>query len=186
MDEFLQSPLEFLIHDLNHAWKMMDMDDQFLKANGDITRKELMENSSRFIGEYFPRIALEKGENEELREIKKLKKIILFEVGHEDARPLLPGVIGRALLEEEGYPFPDIAVIVDRETGPYLKKSMISGITALAYVRHKLQHGFFDQTDAQNSQIVHPSYRSVDWIVRAATEILSETNTLIPDAVKKE
>lgn len=53
-------------------------------------------------------------------------------------------------------------------------------------MRHKLQHGFFDQTDAQNIQIVGPKYRTVEWIVRAAESLLSDIGTTIPTHIQKE
>jgi hypothetical protein len=34
---------------------------------------------------------------EEQRKLKNIKKIILFEVAHEDARPLLPSIVAEAL-----------------------------------------------------------------------------------------
>lgn len=187
VDEFWQSPLEFLIHDLNHAWKMMDMDDRFLLKHPNLTRGELMDTSNQFILEYFPRIAIQKTDTEQQKELKKLKKILLFEVGHEDARPLLANIVCEALLEDEGYEFPDIVVRYDEEDKQaYLEKRTIPGITALSYVRHKLQHGFFDQTDSQNIQIVSPKYRTVEWIVQAAEELLSEMHATIPPAVQSE
>ncbi len=187
VDEFWQSPLEFLIHDLNHAWKMMDMDDKFFQKHPGISRDELMEKSNHFIREYFPNIAIQKKDTEEQREMKKLKKIILFEVAHEDARPLLPGIVSEALLEDEGYEFPDNVVRYDdSENQAYLEKRTIPGITALSYVRHKLQHGFFDQTDSQNIQIVSPKYRSVEWIVKATEELLVEMRAVISPAIQAE
>ncbi|MFZ6745296.1 hypothetical protein ACO0LC_18900 [Undibacterium sp. JH2W] len=187
VDEFWQSPLEFLIHDLNHAWKMMDMDDRFFQHRPETSRDELISTSNAFIREYFPTIAIQKTDTEEQKELKKLKKILLFEVGHEDARPLLPNIVSEALLEDEGYEFPDIVVRYD-ESGKqaYLEQRTIPGITALSYVRHKLQHGFFDQTDSQNIQIVSPKYRSVEWIVRATEELLNEMQATIPPAVLAE
>lgn len=65
-------------------------------------------------------------------------------------------------------------MIVYKEGKPVRVVHTYPGITALSYVRHKLQHGFFDQTDAQNINIVDPAYRSVEWIVRAAREMLDE------------
>ena len=107
--------------------------------------------------------------------------------GHEDARPLLANIVCEALLEDEGYEFPDNVVRYDEENKQaYLEKRTIPGITALSYVRHKLQHGFFDQTDSQNIQIVSPKYRTVEWIVQAAEELLSEMNATIPPAVQTE
>lgn len=187
VDEFWQSPLEFLIHDINHAWKMMDMDDKFLQKHPEVNRHELMEKSNNFIREYFPNIAIQKIDTEEQRELKKLKKIILFEVAHEDARPLLPNIVSEALLEDEGYEFPDNVVRYDdSESQAYLEKRTIPGITALSYIRHKLQHGFFDQTDSQNIQIVSPKYRSVEWIVKATEELLVEMGAIISPAIQAE
>jgi hypothetical protein len=187
VDEFWQSPLEFLIHDLNHAWKMMDMDDRFLQKQPKLSRDELMNKSNRFIREYFPSIAIQKTDTEQQKEVKKLKKILLFEVSHEDARPLLPNIVNEALLEDEGYEFPDNVVRYDEGGNQaYLEKRTIPGITALSYVRHKLQHGFFDQTDSQNFQIVSPKYRTVEWIVRATEELLTELQVTIPPAVQAE
>lgn len=187
VDEFWQSPLEFLIHDLNHAWKMADMDDRFLEKQTELDRVELMEQSNTFIREYFPSIAIKKTDTEQQKEMKKLKKILLFEVSHEDARPLLPKIVNEALLEEEGYEFPDNVIRYDEHTNQaYLEKRTIPGITALSYVRHKLQHGFFDQTDSQNIQIVSPKYRTVEWIVKAAEELLTELHATISPAISKE
>jgi hypothetical protein len=187
VDEFWQSPLEFLIHDLNHAWKMMDMDDRFLQKQPGLSREQLMDESNRFIRDYFPRIAIRKTDTELEKEMKKLKKILLFEVAHEDARPLLPDIVNEALLEDEGYEFPDNVVRYDEAASQaYLEKRTIPGITALSYVRHKLQHGFFDQTDAQNIQIVSPKYRTVEWIVKATEELLAEMQAAIPPAVQAE
>lgn len=187
VDEFWQSPLEFLIHDLNHAWKMLDMDDRFLQKHPELSRDELMERSNQFIREYLPSIAISKADAEQQKEMKKLKKILLFEVSHEDARPLLPNIVNETLLEDEGYEFPDNVIRYDEgETQAYLEKRTIPGITALSYVRHKLQHGFFDQTDSQNIQIVSPKYRTVEWIVKAAEELLTEMQAAIPPAVRAE
>lgn len=187
VDEFWQSPLEFLIHDLNHAWKMMDMDERFLEKHPGLSMGDLMEESNKFIREYFPRIAVRKTDAEEAKEIKKLKKILLFEVSHEDARPLLPNIISETLLEDEGYEFPDNVVRYDDAVNQaYLERRTIPGITALSYVRHKLQHGFFDQTDSQNIQIVSPKYRSVEWIVKATVALLAEINATIPPTVRAE
>lgn len=187
VDEFWQSPLEFLIHDLNHAWKMLDMDDRFLQAHPDMSRGKFMEASNRFIHGYLPTIAVQKSDTELQKEIKKLKKILLFEVGHEDGRPLLPDIIAETLLEAEGYEFPDNVVRYDdRQNQAYLERRIIGGITTLSYVRHKLQHGFFDQTDSQNIQIVNPKFRSVGWIVTAAIELLGEMQAAIPPEIQAE
>ncbi len=50
---------------------------------------------------YLDSIKIQKTDSKEQKEIKKLKKIILFEIIHEDARPFLPQVLTGALLESE-------------------------------------------------------------------------------------
>jgi hypothetical protein len=185
VDEFWQSPLEFLIHDLNHFWKMRDADERYVASHPGETLESLYARSSQFGRGYLDSIKIQKEDPKETRELKKLKKIILFEVIHEDARPFLPDVIAWALLESEGYPIED-DMIVYKEGKPVRVVHTYPGITALSYVRHKLQHGFFDQTDAQNINIVDPAYRSVEWIVRAAREMLDELWASIPQEIEEE
>lgn len=55
--------------------------------------KTLYERSSVFASKYLDSIKILKNDSKEVREMKKLKKIILFEIVHEDARPFLPEVI---------------------------------------------------------------------------------------------
>ena len=186
VDEFWQSPLEFLIHDLNHAWKMRVADEWMMKMEEDPKNmSSLYEKAHAFGQGYLDSIKIQKTDSKEQKEIKKLKKIILFEIIHEDARPFLPQVLTGALLESEGYKLED-EEITYVEWKAIRVKNVYNGITALSYVRHKLQHGFFDQTDAQNIQIVDPEYRSVDWIVKAAIEMLSELQADIPEEIQEE
>ena len=99
----------------------------------------------------------------------------------------MPNIVSEALLEDEGYEFPDNVIRYDEDgKQAYMEKRTIPGITALSYVRHKLQHGFFDQTDSQNIQIVSPKYRTVEWIVRATEELLAEMQAIIPPIVQTE
>jgi hypothetical protein len=47
-------------------------------------------------------IQINKEDSEEKKELCKLKKVIFFEICHEDSRPLTKEVIINALLTEEG------------------------------------------------------------------------------------
>jgi hypothetical protein len=139
VDEFWQSPLEFLIHDINHFWKMRDADESYLEEHPNETFEDFYARSHGFGRSYLDSIRIEKTDSKEEKELKKLKKIILFEVIHEDARPFLPEVIVGALLESEGYPIEDD--MIDYKNGkPVRVEHTYKGITALSYVRHKLQH----------------------------------------------
>lgn len=174
VDEFEQSPEEFFAHDANHSWRMVMEDRQAEKKYGR-TKKELIAESNVFIAEYLDKIKIRKGDPEEVREIKKLKKIILFEIVHEDARPFLRDVICRAIQTKEGAAVPFEVPRIDKKTG-YMDvvDTLDTGISTLSYVRNKLQHGFYDQVDAQLPQIVDPKYRTSKWIAWAAHEMLLE------------
>ncbi len=174
VDEFEQSPEEFLMHDVNHSWRMIMEDRKYMEESG-MSRDQFVEESTRFSKVYLDHIKILKSDTEEEREIKKLKKIILFEVVHEDARPFLRDVITRFIQMQEGKPVPFEVPRIDKETG-YMDvvDTLDTGISTLSYVRNKLQHGFYDHIDAQLPQIVDPKYRTAAWISWAAYEMLVE------------
>lgn len=180
VDEFLQSPREFYAHDWNHSYRMMKEDEAVMEKRG-ITRLELIAESNQFIKEYLEKIKILKTDTEEEREIKKLKKIILFEVTHEDARPFLKDIIGEYVQQVEGKSVP-FEMPRSKSTGWGLEvvDEMDTGISTLAYVRSKLQDGFYDEVDNQLPQIVDPKYRTARWIAKAAYSMLVELD--IPPA----
>src|SRR3989338_6064877 len=97
--------------------------------------------------------------------MKKLKKIILFEIVHEDARPFLREVIRKYVQVKEGGAVPFEVPRIDPKTG-YMDvvDTLDTGISTLSYVRNKLQHGFYDHIDPQLPQIVGPKFRTAEWI----------------------
>lgn len=184
VDEFEQSPEEFLMHDANHSWRMIMEDRDYMAEHG-MTIDEFTEASSNFAKDYLDKIKILKTDTEVEREMKKLKKIILFEVVHEDARPFLPDVIAKYIQMHEGGAVPFEVPRVDNSTG-YMDVVDIldNGISTLSYVRNKLQHGFYDHIDAQLPQIVDPKYRTADWIAKAAYEMLEELNGVPVDSAE--
>lgn len=174
VDEFEQSPEEFFMHDCNHSWRMI-MEDNNCEQKYGKTKEQLIEESNAFIQEYLGHIKIRTTDTEDQREMKKLKKIILFEIVHEDARPFLREVIGKYIQVQEGGAVPFEVPRIDPRTG-YMDvvDTIDTGISTLSYVRNKLQHGFYDHIDAQLPQIVGPRYRTAEWIARAAQEMLTE------------
>jgi hypothetical protein len=176
VDEFEQSPEEFAMHDANHSWRMANENQQWLENSGS-TPEEFYASSVAFANEYLESIRILKTDSEEAREIKKLKKMILFEIVHEDARPFLRETICKYIQMQEGAPVPFEVPRIDKESG-YMDvvDTTDTGISTLSYVRNKLQHGFYDHVDATVPQIVSLEYRSAEWITRAAYEMLVEFN----------
>ncbi len=174
VDEFEQSPEEFFMHDCNHSWRMV-MEDRDAEKQTGLSKDRLTEESNIFIEEYLGRIKIRTTDTEEQREMKKLKKIILFEIVHEDARPFLKEVICKYIQVKEGGAVPFEVPRIDPKTH-YMDvvDTLDTGISTLSYVRNKLQHGFYDHIDAQLPQIVGPRYRTAEWISRAARDMLLE------------
>lgn len=179
VDEFEQSPEEFLMHDLNHSYRMSEQDDIYISSmNLDI--HSFIKKQQDFSNQYLKNIIISSNDDEKTKEIKKIKKIILFEICHEDAKPFLPDVILQSIIKKEGgetaFELPtvdpkthymDIVDVIDTE------------ISTLSYVRNKLQCGFYDKVDKQNNFIVNPSYRKSNYIAEAALEMVTEISSML-------
>lgn len=184
VDEFEQSPKEFYMHDANHSWRMVQEDLKYMKRM-DVTRDELVEQSNNFMNEFLLSIKIIKSDAGQVRELKKLKKIILFEIVHEDARPFIRDVIGEYIQQVEGGSVPFEVPRIDPVSWYMdIVDTLDLGISTLSYVRNKLQHGFYDEVDAQLPQIVSPEYRTARWIAEAAYEMLVELG--IPPSIEAE
>lgn len=174
VDEFEQSPEEFFMHDCNHTWRMIMEDRDMLNKSGK-SKNQIMKESNEFILEYLDHIKIRATDTQDQRELKKLKKIILFEIVHEDARPFLKEIICKYIQSIEGGSVPFEVPRIDKDSGYMdIVDTLDTGISTLSYVRNKLQHGFYDNIDAQLPQIVDPRYRTSEWISRAAYEMLIE------------
>lgn len=179
VDEFEQSPEEFLMHDMNHSYRMAMEDDKYIQNNG-ISKDELIQRQNTFIEEYLPTIKISAQDNEKTKEMKKIKKIILFEICHEDAKPLLPEVVLEALLKKEGGETKFELPVIDEKTHYMdIVDVLDTEISTLSYVRNKLQCGFYDQVNKQNTQIVNPEYRKSEFIAQAAYDMIYELSIML-------
>jgi hypothetical protein len=179
VDEFEQSPEEFLMHDINHSYRMMIQDEKYLAENN-ISKEEFLEQQNKFLKDYMPMIKISEQDNEKTKEIKKIKKIILFEILHEDTRPCLPEVVLTALVKKEGGETKFEMPIIDEKTNYMdIVDVLDTEISVLSYVRNKLQCGFYDKVDKQNTQIVNPKYRKSDFIAEAAFEMTCELSIML-------
>ena len=176
VDEFWQSPLEFFGHDWDHSVRMAYEDEKYCIENN-INREEFIETSTQFWNDYLKGISIKKTDTEEEKELKKLKKLILFEITHEDSKPFMKDVIVSSILTEEWFDIHRENIITDPDTG-YMKRERSVEvqwwISPLSFLLHKLQHGFFDQIDSQITQIVSPHYRTAEYIAKAAQGILKD------------
>lgn len=179
VDEFEQSPEEFLMHDINHSYRMSEEDDKYMSENN-LSKEEFLIKQNHFIKEYLPTIKISEHDNEKSKEIKKIKKIILFEIFHEDAKPFLPEIVLNALLRKEGGETKFEMPIIDEKTHYMdIVDVLDTEISTLSYVRNKLQCGFYDKVDKQNTQIVNPQYRKSAFIAEAAYDMIHELSIML-------
>jgi hypothetical protein len=174
VDEFEQSPEEFLMHDVNHSWRMMNEDRLYMKDKG-MELKDIITQSHNDTDQILQLLRITEEDTKLQLELKKIKEIILFEVIHEDARPLLKDLLSSYIQLKEGGTVPFEVPRIDPVTG-YMDvvDTLDTGISTLSYVRNKLQYGFYDHVDAQSTELVDPNYRSSNYIAQAAYEFLIE------------
>lgn len=184
VDEFEQSPEEFLMHDINHSYRMVEEDDKYLNSKK-ISKDKFIIEQNQFINIYLPTIRIDVNDDESSKEIKKIKKIILFEIIHEEAKPFLPEIVLSSLLKKEGGETKFEMPVIDEKTH-YLDivDVLDTEISTLSYVRNKLQCGFYDKVDKQNNYIVNPLYRKSNFIAQAALEMVYELSTLLNKKVE--
>jgi hypothetical protein len=172
VDEFEQSPEEFLMHDINHNWRMMNEDCRIIKQHR-LTPLQLARESYLFSQKCLDELKFKTTDTPDIIEYKKIKIVILFEIVHEDARPFLSDTIGEYIQLKEGGSVPFEVPRIDPVTNYMdMVDTLDTGISTLSYVRNKLQHGFYDQIDNQISDLVAPHYRTAVHIALAAYQML--------------
>ena len=166
VDEFLQRPLEFFIHDVNHSRRsyanMSKKEGELLKTNLDfkeIFQKQILSLISQNQSKDFDQ------KSGQIFAIKQIIKMLIFEIVHEDALDMTPEVILEALNRSSDYTytFEKMSKISDKLC-VLPEKIVVEG--ALAYTRYKLQHKFYD--DGSKKWLVIPKYRYSKYIAFAA------------------
>lgn len=170
VDGYYQTSYEFLIHDVNHTRRMF----QFFKEEADrlgMSVDEFALISDEFVkNRLMPLISIKKADDEVTKNKKRLLKVLLFEILHEDALPASREVIETAALRPPNKPTPFEKI----DGGKKVVYVMEPGATTLAYVFRKLAHDFYDMPGDRQENIVGKIFRTRDNIVEAAEELFRE------------
>lgn len=183
VDEFVQTPAEFFIHDVNHSRRLYQNSLNAYETRG---YKEKMSLDEFYLYQFDfvqthlkPLYTIAKEDSAEEKAIKQALKIILFEVVHEDAEPALPDVLCDLVLRKPGIPTSFQIIVDDPEKGTKdIKKVIIPGGGLLAFVKYKLRYGFMDPitksdgTSGLNTRIASREARTTESIARAADRLL--------------
>lgn len=168
VDGYTQTPLEFFYHDINHVRRMW----QFTKEHAAEMGKPLPEfirESNRYMKEdVLPVIKIDKTDSPEVKNEKRMMKLILFEALHEDALPAHPAVLKKSLERAPNTLTPFEELIHDEKTVRYL---MEPGATTLAYVYRKAAGMFYDMPSMRMDYIVGADYRTQDFVAESAKSL---------------
>lgn len=170
VDGYYQTSFEFFIHDINHVRRMFLFFEKAAVKYG-ISIEEMAKKSDQFVKKILiPMISIGANDSDEVKNLKRLKKILFFEMFHEDALAAMPDILEEALLRAAGVltPFEQI------EKGKKVVYVMEPGASTMAYVFRKLAHDFYDMPGDRFSNVVDPKYRNYEFILEAAVEMLKE------------
>lgn len=169
VDEFFQSPMEFFMHDVNHSRRMSEnMLNEIKQRNSSLDL--IIQESLKFKEEILKLIIIKSNDDEQIKGIKQLIRILIFEIIHEDAKYLLPDIIWDALHRNEDYVYVFERTFINEKNQLDVKDQPINVEGALAYTKYKLQHKFYD--DGTQDYIVLPKYRYANYLTFAGIIIL--------------
>jgi len=190
-DQYLNTPLEFWSHDIQHVRRQVQETNRYYDeyekninyyTKRDIftiqTQLEFYKKMEIYVKEkILPIITPVKGEDEKIKAFKQIKKLIIFEICHEITWPITPLSLCRnILLRYDSLPTENINVNTNPESKFLFKTvyTLFDNATTLANVVGKLRSGFFDDVSDPYSVIVNEKYRTSLYISQAATELLRE------------
>lgn len=171
VDEFYQSPLEFFMHDMNHSRRMYEK-----------SLDKSINDSLKFKDEMNVLLHINKTEDEDVKGLKQLIKMIIFEIVHEDALFYLPEIIWNALHRQDDYVYVFERSFMNKSKLD-VKDHPINVEGALAYTKFKLQYQFYDNGD--KDYIVKPKYRYANYIAIATIIILKYIKKIYQNEFEK-
>ncbi|MDB5037432.1 MAG: hypothetical protein JWQ35_960 [Bacteriovoracaceae bacterium] len=206
VDRHWQSPLDFWYHDLNHVRRMVAYIALRAKIRGAKTIKEKLafykEMDDFIANEIIPNIhALPKGSSAEAVAVRRLVRVIIFEIVHETAltaeretiladllrAPNTPQPFEHMMLKPASFTTESIEAL-RTATGNIQSGATTLGpknagdplliryfhdraLSLLANVYNKLNYGFFDDPEQPNNFVAPVEARKADFVVQAAQAI---------------
>jgi hypothetical protein len=184
-DQYINSPLDFWAHDVNHARRTMLETERyydtfvkhrtyFKKRNywANATPMDFYKEMAAFTHDTLYSYILTRKKDWEKNGMVALKKIIIFEITHEKAWPITPDSILRNIVM--GYDrFPVESLEVDKDS-IMTRDFAFDDPTTLSNTIHKLRGGFYDDPNQPIDAIVPIHFRTSMWMAKAAAELFEE------------
>lgn len=164
-----QTPYEFYVHDIFHTARMYLYLKEAAMARG-MTIDAYAKASDEFVrNKLGPLFLFESEDDERMKNRKRIIKMILFEVLHEDALDASMETIQSALLKPPLELTPTELIVDDR----HIVYVMDPGAASLAYVFRKLSHLFYDAPENRLAYIVDPRFRTKQNVFEAAQALFA-------------
>lgn len=182
VDAFSQTPLEFWYHDVNHSRRMFQFFKEEAQEQG-LSIDQFAAKSNQFVREQMiPIISIKKADDVELSNQKRMIKMILFEILHEDALAADPEVIRTALLRAPNTRTPNEVI-----RGNSISYNMEKGATTVAFVYRKLAGDFYDMQAMRMNTIVAADKRSQSHVTQGALALANQLQLedISPDMVRE-
>ncbi|MBS2040100.1 hypothetical protein JST97_34250 [bacterium] len=177
VDGYTQTPLEFWFHDVNHVRRMWQFSSEHAQSLG-ISTDEAAARSDRYIKEQvMPLIKINKSDSEEVKNEKRMMKLIFFEILHEDALPADPNVIKSSLMRAPNTITPFEQLTQNESRVEYI---MEPGATTLAYVYRKAAGNFYDMPGMRMENIVGAKFRTQEFISHCAKKLAAGLGLEVP------
>ena len=182
-DMYLNTPLEFFIHDIGHGRRLHQETDRyydlFIKSKGYERKRspfDLVSKEDFYMMQYnYSKVILKLIKRTRDKQKANLKRLIIFEIIHEASVPLIKSeVCKRIQMSYDKFP---IEKFIETENHfMKMKFSSSADPTPLSHLYHKLRHGFFDNVKHPDSGLLDPSYRTAGMIAKTALEFMKELN----------
>ncbi len=184
VDGFSQSPLEFWHHDVNHTRRMWQFFSEHATALG-VTPMELAERSDKLVQEtIIPLIKINKTDSDETKNEKRMMKLILFEMFHEDALPADLSVIKGSMMRAPNTPTPFEEIVAHNgQKEGKVQYVMEPGGTTLAYVYRKIASNFYDFPGMRMEAICGSQYRTQEFVAHCAKMLADKLNVDVADHI---
>lgn len=186
VDQYLNSPLDFWAHDIQHAKRQIQETlryyDTFIKHNQYYQRRTLFDIRTelqfyKYMNDFtkeviLPIIEKNKSDNEEVKAIKSIMKLIIFEVVHEKAWPITKKSLCRNIpLRYDEFPVENITLSDNKITTFHY---LFADPTTIANVIGKIRVGFYDKVTDPKAYVVPYEYRTSVFVAKAANELLRQ------------
>ena len=197
-DFFINSPLEFFYHDVQHSRRLMQENQRYYDIvikhqNYYISRSPFTlismdtfyKEMETFTKELYKTDGPlgKKFDTELEKALQQIKKMIVFEVVHEKGWPITKYSLCRNIsIGHDYFPVEIFDIKNDISSTNYEEVSLVDeqykDPTTLSNLYNKLIHGFFDDPDNPHLIILDPQYRNPKYFAMAALELLNEVKCI--------